>query len=113
MPARVFADYMKVATQNFPESVFDYPEVSGGSSTYLKIDDVDETVDEAEEKAADKKAQENRMNLVVPDVVNENQNKIEQVKPTKPQKQFNVDAGELVTYPDEEFESSGVPLPGM
>ena len=41
----------------------------------------------------------------------ENQNKIEQVKPTKPQKQFNIDTDELITYPDEEYE--GVPLPGM
>ena len=113
MPARVFSDYMKVASQNFPPSVFDYPEVSGGTSTYLKIDDVDETVDEAEEKAADKKAQENRINLVVPDIQNGNQNKIEQVKPTKPQKQFEVNDGELIQYPDEEYENIGAPLPGM
>ena len=53
------------------------------------------------------------MNLIVPEIHNENQNKIEQVKPTKPQKQFEVDDSELIKYPDEEFETSGVPLPGM
>ena len=108
LPARVFAEYMKVASENFPKSVFDYPSVGGGSSTYLNIDDVNETVDESEERAADKKAQQN---LVVPEV-NINQNHIEQVKPTKPTKQFDTNQDVLIEYDDEKALNSP-PLPGM
>lgn len=112
MPARVFADYMKVASENFPKSVFDYPSVGGKSSTYLNIDDVNENVDESEERAADKKVQQN---LVVPSLPSQspNQNQIEQTKPKKPSKQFDTSNDVLIEYDDEKPINSAVPLPGM
>lgn len=113
MPARVFADYMKTATQNFPKSVFDYPSVGGGSSTYLNIDDVVETVDESEEKAADKKVLEEAKKAPKNIEVQTKQNQIDQVKPSKPQKQFMEDRDDLIEYDDEKPIESSVPLPGM
>ena len=112
MPARVFAEYMKTATENFPKSVFDYPKM-GGSSTYLKIDDVDETVDESEEMDADKKVQENARANAETQQVDYVHSQIEQSKPTKPQKQFSIDDNELIEYDDEKPINSAVPLPGM
>lgn len=100
MPARVFAEYMKVASENFPKSVFDYPSV-GGSSTYLNIDDVNETVDESEERAADKKAQQKQDSSTLENTQ------------TKPAKQFDVNQEELIEYDDEKALDSAVPLPGM
>lgn len=113
LPARVFADYMKTAVQNFPKSVFDYPKIDTSGGVYIKIDDVNETVDETEEIKADKKAQE-RKNLVIPNY-NLNQNHVEQAKPTKPQKQiFNANTDDLIEYDDEkEVKPSSAPLPGM
>jgi len=113
MPARVFADYVKTATQNFPKSVFDYPSVGGGSSTYLNIDDVVETVDEAEEKEADKKVLEESKKAPKNIEVQTKQNQIDQVKPVKPQKQFLEDRDDLIEYDDEKPIESSVPLPGM
>ncbi len=113
MPARVFADYMKTATQNFPKSVFDYPSVGGGSSTYLNIDDVVETVDEAEEKEADKKVLEESKKTPKNIEVQTKQNQIDQVKPEKPQKQFIENRDDLIEYDDEKPIESSVPLPGM
>jgi penicillin-binding protein 1A len=115
MPARVFTDYMKTATQNFPKSVFDYPSVGGGSSTYLNIDDVVETVDESEERAADKKVLEESKkapkNIEVQ--IQTKQNQIDQVKPSKPQKQFEENRDDLIEYDDEKPIETSVPLPGM
>lgn len=111
MPARVFNEYMKVATASFPKSVFDYPKM-GGSSTYLNIDDVNETVDETEERDADRKAEE-KNNLIVPAEDSVIQNKSEQIKPTKPQKQFQTNEDELIEYDDEKVLDTAVPLPGM
>lgn len=108
MPARVFSEYMKVATENFPKSVFDYPKMASGSSVYLKIDDVDETVDESEEIAADKKVKEQQaQQLIIP------AKQTEQTKPTKPQKQFSLDNQDLIEYDDEKPMNSTAPLPGM
>lgn len=112
MPARVFADYMKTATQNFPKSVFDYPSVGSGNSTYLNIDDAVETVDESEEKEADKKVIEESKKTQAP-ISQTKQNQIEQVKPSKPQKQFVETREDLVEYDDEKQTNSSVPLPGM
>ena len=113
MPAKVFADYMKTAVQNFPKSVFDYPKITTNGGVYLKIDDVVETVDESEEIKADKKAQEK---LVVPNI-QLNQNYVEQGKPTKPQKQkqvFDANREDLIEYDDEKaIGPSSAPLPGM
>ncbi len=124
LPARIFADYMKSAIQNFPKSVFDYPQMGGsGNATLLKIDDVDETVDETEEHDADNKArqkeeaQNNKSsssndNLVVPLP----QNNIEQARPTKPQSQkqvFDTPRDGLIEYDDEKPIKSVVPLPGL
>lgn len=54
IPARIFARFMRVAITNFPKSVFDYPKMNGApSGNTIKIEDVDETVDEQEEKEAD------------------------------------------------------------
>ena len=116
LPARVFADYMKTAVQNFPASVFDYPKMEASHHpTEIKIDDVDETVDETEEQKADRQVQqqeEKQQNLII----NNQQSYIEQSKPTKPQKQvkvFNSDTQDLIEYDDEKPEKSIVPLPGM
>ena len=112
MPARVFAGYMKVASENFPKSVFDYPKMSGNSQEYLNIGDADETVDETEEKKADIKAQQNP-SAPLP---TSNQNPIEQtkpIKPSKPNKQFSENKDELIEYDDEKPIDSAVPLPGM
>ena len=113
MPARIFADFMKTAVQNFPKSVFDYPKITSSKGVYLKIDDVNETVDETEEATADKKAKE-KENLVIPDT--NNQNYIDQTKPTKPQKQkevFDTKKDGLIEYDDEKAINISVPLPGM
>lgn len=113
MPARVFAEYMKVAIQNFPKSVFDYPKMNGSNTlSPVKIEDVDETVDESEEKSADKKALEKTVHN---DSYTE-QNYIEQAKPQKPQKQkqiFEDSRQDLIEYDDEKALKSNVPLPGM
>ena len=54
LPARVFAQYMKVAITNFPKSVFDYPNMNDVSGlNHIKIEDVSESVDESEEAKAD------------------------------------------------------------
>lgn len=112
LPARVFAEYMKTVVQNFPKSVFDYPKMNGSnSSTPIKIEDVDETVDESEELKADKKVESQKFIEI-----QEDQNYIEQAKPTKPQKQkqmFKADKEELIEYDDEKPIDSIIPLPGM
>ena len=43
----------------------------------------------------------------------QNQNYVEQAKPTKPQKQFDVNSDELIQYDDEKVMDSASPLPGM
>lgn len=113
LPARIFADYMRVAVQNFPTSVFDYPMMNGASTASpIKMDDVVETVDESEEKKADKKVQEtaNTKNLQV------DMNYVEQSKPTKPHapkpQLFDTKKPDLIEYDDEKAVNSGVPLPG-
>ena len=107
IPARVFANYMKVATTNFPKSVFDYPKiVTKPNPILIKFDDVNETVDESEERKADLKPTKN---LVVPEEINQ----IEQAKPKKPQKQFDETNYDLIQYDDERVPSGPVPLPGM
>ena len=115
LPARVFADYMKTAVSNFPKSVFDYPKLNGASShsTPIKIDDVDETVDETEEFKADSNYKSK--NAAV-QTTQTNQNYIEQNKPTKPakpQKQFDTSKQDLIEYDDEKPLNIVVPLPGM
>ncbi len=116
LPARVFAQYMTTAIQNFPKSVFDYPKMNGTKQAEdpIKIEDADETVDESEEIEADRKAPSYKYE---PEV---SQNYIEQpkqIKPTKPQKQkvlFETKKPELIEYDDEKsITPSAVPLPGM
>lgn len=113
LPARVFADYMKTAIQNFPTSVFDYPMMNGATtSSPIKLDDVVETVDESEEQKADKKVQENTAskNLQI------DTNYVEQSKPTKPYapkpQLFDTKKPDLIEYDDEKQSNSSVPLPG-
>ncbi len=112
LPARVFAEYMKVATQNFPKSVFDYPTMGGSAAlSPVRIDDVDETVDELDE---DEVLNKKSIQAPVPNVIPSNQNDIEQVKPQKPKKQKQVfdAASDLIEYDDEKTINSA-PLPGM
>ena len=106
LPARVFADFMKVAIQNFPTSVFDYP-IMNGSNTLspIKMDDIDETVDETEEQKADKKVESKSKNLEV------DMDYVEQPKPQKPQA-FKDVKKDLVEYDDEKSTNNSVPLPG-
>ncbi len=125
LPAKVFAQYMKTAIENFPKSVFDYPMMNGSGSAAPVggIDDVDETVDESEEKKADLKAQNSTYEIKTQ---NNNQDydqyeddfkpiKVRTPKVTKqeaPQKQFD-DRRDLIRYDDEEAtEYVKVPLPG-
>lgn len=113
MPARIFADYMKVAVKNFPTSVFDYPKLNGSNTlSPIKIEDVNENVDEAEEKEADNKANDKTQiqeeNLKLKPKTNQNQ--INQQKPSKPQKQFDTSSSNLIEYDDEK---ASIPLPGV
>lgn len=43
LPARVFADYMRVANQNFANSVFDYPKLNGEDKKPEEITDIKDT----------------------------------------------------------------------
>ncbi len=112
MPARVFANYMKTAIQNFPLSVFDYPKMNGSNTlSPIKMDDVDETVDETEERSADRKAVEKETQ----DIMHQEQNDISQQKPSKPSKQkqiFDNSNSDLIEYDDEKPIKTSVPLPG-
>ena len=124
LPARVFAQYMKIAIENFPKSVFDYPMMNGTeSASPIGIEDVNETVDEAEERSADIKAEKKALEIKT-HYNNQNREKLkEEFKPTKalapkpvkitaPQKQFD-DRRDLIKYDDEDAASNiVVPLPG-
>ncbi len=113
LPARIFAQYMKVAIQNFPKSAFDYPKMNGQPSlSPIKIEDADETVDESEEKEAEeirKKAAPVPMTLKQKIQI---PNTIEQTKPQKPQKQFDTQKPKLIEYDDEKVNTGAIPLPG-
>ena len=113
MPARVFAEYMKVAIQNFPKSVFDYPKMNGSNvSNQLKIEDVDETVDDSDEGTTP-----HGLNSTPPTPTNTTVHGVtEQAKPQKPQKLkqvFDTPKNDLIEYDDEKVMDSNVPLPGM
>ena len=113
MPARVFAEYMKVAIQNFPKSVFDYPKMNGSNvSNQIKIEDVDETVDDSDEDTTP-----HGLNSTPPTPTNTTvHGAIEQAKPQKPQKLkqvFDTPKNDLIEYDDEKVMDSSVPLPGM
>lgn len=119
LPARIFADYMKVAIKNFPESLFDYPKMNGGSSGSINLDEeIDETVDESEEKAADKKAKTNTESNIEQKEKEQanNSSSDDSNKPSKPakvQKQiFDTSKSDLIEYDDEKPIKSVVPLPG-
>ena len=124
LPAKVFAQYMKTAIENFPKSVFDYPMMNGSeSASPVNIEDVNETVDEAEERKADKQAETkqieavtyfNNMNREKHDNDEYKPLKVLAPKPTKinvPQKQFD-DNQDLIKYDDENINSTVIPLPG-
>ena len=113
MPARVFAEYMKVAIQNFPKSVFDYPKMNGSNTlSPLKIEDADETVDESDEGNVP-----HALTTTAPTPTKQtNQNPIEQAKPQKPQKLkqvFDTPKPDLIEYDDEKVINTNAPLPGM
>ena len=113
MPARVFAEYMKVAIQNFPKSVFDYPKMNGSNvSNQIKIEDVDETVDDSDEGTTP-----HGLNSTPPTPTNTTVHGVaEQAKPQKPQKLkqvFDTPKNDLIEYDDEKVMDSNVPLPGM
>ena len=111
MPARVFAEYMKVAIQNFPKSVFDYPKMNGSNVlSPIKLEDADETVDETDED--DTTVNKTTVSAPLPVNTPSNQNNIEQAKPQKPKKIFEVPKPDLIEYDDEKALNSA-PLPGM
>ena len=111
MPARVFAEYMKVAIQNFPKSVFDYPKMNGSNVlSPIKLEDADETVDETDED--DVMVNKTPVSAPLPVSIPSNQNNIEQAKPQKPKKIFEVPKPDLIEYDDEKALNSA-PLPGM
>lgn len=121
LPARIFAQYMKTAIENFPKSVFDYPNMNGsGFTSPIGIDDVNENVDESEEKNADIKAEAKPIEVNVKsdsqnrEIQKEDNIRFYAPKPVKinpPQKQFD-DGKNLIKYDDEEYHSGGIPLPG-
>ncbi len=45
VPARIWRDYMKVATSKFPKSVFDYPQIQDSTHTQV-TEEPQETVEE-------------------------------------------------------------------
>ena len=118
LPARIFAEYMKTAIQNFPQSVFDYPKMNGTSSqTPVQLEDVNENVDEDEERSADKKAEqktrENKENA-------DDYEAVESIpKPPKAQKPPKAKVFDTPKPNIEEEENTNnenlpsVPLPGM
>lgn len=120
LPAKVFAQYMKTAIENFPKSVFDYPMMNGSSSAAPigSIDDVDETVDESEEKKADIKAQNTSYETKSQNYEQYDDSDYRPIKVPTPkksdnnQKQFD-ERKDLIKYDDEEAtEYIKVPLPG-
>ncbi len=117
LPAAIFAEYMRTATKNFPASVFDYPKMNGGSSlSPIKMDDVDETVDESEEEIYTPPIQDKPpLPSAKPNSKTLKINKI----PQKQEKQvFDSAKANLVEYDDEKAtkpkeKNDFVPLPGM
>ena len=117
LPARIFAEFMKVAVQNFPTSVFDYPMMNGSNTlSPIKMDDVDETVDEAEEQKADKKVESSTStgkNLEIDMGYSTEPPKPEKPKaPTAKPQAFNDVKKDLIEYDDEKALKNSVPLPG-
>jgi len=103
---------MKVAIQNFPKSAFDYPKMNGQNTVSpIKIeDDADETVDESEEEQAEVKY--TKKAPIPGSSTQKTTNTIEQQKPLKPQRQFDVQKPKLIEYDDEKVETGAIPLPG-
>ena len=85
-----------------------------GSNTLspLKIEDVDETVDESDEGNVP-----HALTTTAPTPTKQtNQNPIEQAKPQKPQKLkqvFDTPKPDLIEYDDEKVINTNAPLPGM
>lgn len=125
LPARIFAEFMKTAIQNFPKSVFDYPKMNGSNSlTPLKVEDedADETVDEdsnnEEEKETSKTPpipQLKQKKEIIKPKINQIQipNQQTQSAPAKPKKQFDTSKADLIKYDDEQPQTTVVPLPGI
>ena len=115
LPARIFAEFMKVAIQNFPTSVFDYPMMNGSNTlSPIKMDDVDETVDETEEQKADKKVESSTgRNLEIDMGYSAEPAKPEKPKaPTAKPATFNDVKKDLIEYDDEKALKNSAPLPG-
>lgn len=111
LPARIFAEYMKTAIQNFPKSVFDYPKLNGNNTlSPIKMDDVTESVDDD----MDEKEPQTKNSAPLP-----MQNEVapikqqEQAKPIKAQKQFDTTKPKLIEYDDEKATKNSAPLPGI
>ena len=111
LPARIFAEYMKTAIQNFPKSVFDYPKLNGNNTlSPIKMDDVTESVDDD----MDEKEQPTKTTAPLPtqtETVPIKQQ--EQAKPIKAQKQFDTTKPKLIEYDDEKATKNNAPLPGI
>lgn len=111
LPARIFAEYMKTAIQNFPKSVFDYPKLNGKNTlSPIKMDDVTESVDDD----MDEKEQPTKTTAPLPtqtETVPIKQQ--EQAKPVKAQKQFDTTKPKLIEYDDEKATKNSAPLPGI
>lgn len=111
LPARIFAEYMKTAIQNFPKSVFDYPKLNGKNTlSPIKMDDVTESIDDD----MDEKEQSTKTTAPLPaqtETVPIKQQ--EQAKPVKAQKQFDTTKPKLIEYDDEKATKNSAPLPGI
>lgn len=118
LPARIFANYMKTAMENFPKSVFDYPKLNGtGNINSLKIEDIDETVDETDNTDEVKKPIPNE-NISAPIPFDSGVQLEPQVKPVnapklKQKPVFEASKGDLIEYDDEKATKNSAPLPGM
>jgi len=122
LPAKIFAEYMKTVTKNFPKSIFDYPKMNGSNTlSPIKMDDVNETVvdfDEEDEKKPTgvpipSRDSTKSKNIEVDSNYASKTSSAQQANPPKRQI-FTAEIPKLIEYDDEKSNTpSAIPLPGM
>ena len=118
LPARIFANYMKTATQNFPKSVFDYPKLNGSSTLApIELKDVNEDVVETDENEIYLHKKQDETPSLAPKVNwNKTAKTLKKDKPSLqgPKQIFDTSKPDIVEYDDEKTaDGLTVPLPGM
>ena len=119
LPAKVWADYMKVATTNFADSVFDYPKLNGTDEAPKEIKDVDENqnqgdsdFDDLEEGFSDTQTTQAPLNQNVNTNVNIQVPAENNVEVQKPQRPFSVEEPQKPQVPLPSTTQDAAPLPG-